>query len=75
MLFVYVSDMTSDFLDSTASTPRSVGCRRTSLPTTVPPARRSKASASPLHHFWATGGGYLHEIGGGDLAAFTEPAG
>lgn len=27
----------------------------------------------PLHHFWATGGTQIYELGGGDLASYTEP--
>jgi hypothetical protein len=74
--YVYVSDMTSDFIGQ-YRLDRQLGWVQENL------FSYADANAAvvegfgwgPLHHFWATGGTALYELGGGDLAQYTDPAG
>lgn len=74
--YVYISDMTSDFIaqyrldayqgwvqENVFSYEGTAGSLVEGL------------GYGAFNHFWATGGQYLYEVGGGDLAEFTEPAG
>jgi hypothetical protein len=74
--YVYVSDMTSDFIGQYRLDP-DTGWTQVNL------FSYSGTAGAPLegmgwgalYHFWATSGSSLYEIGGGDLAEFTEPPG
>lgn len=74
--YVYVSDMTSDFIGQYRLDP-DLGWTQVNLfsyvGTTDIPVEGMGYGA--LYHFWATSGSSLYEIGGGDLAEFTEPPG
>ena len=74
--FVYVSDMTSDFIAQYRLDPQ-LGWVQENL-------FEYEGTAGSLvegmgygafNHFWTTGGPYLYEVGGGDLAEYTEPPG
>jgi hypothetical protein len=74
--YVYVSDMTSDFIGQYRLDPE-LGWTQVNLfsyvGTTEIPVEGMGWGA--LYHFWATSGSSLYEIGGGDLAEFVEPPG
>ena len=74
--YVYVSDMTSDFIGQYKLDPE-LGWVQNNLfsyaGTAGAPLEGMGFGA--LYHFWATSGNSLYEIGGGDLAEFTEPPG
>ncbi len=74
--YVYVSDMTSDFIGQ-YRLDREEGWVQENLfaydGTTG--SLVEGMGFGPLHHFWATGGSALYEVGGGDLAEYTEPPG
>lgn len=74
--YVYVSDMTSDFIGQ-YRLDRQLGWVQENLfaysGTTGSLVEGMGFGA--LNHFWATGGGTLYEVGGGDLAQYTEPQG
>jgi len=74
--YVYVSDMTSDFIGQYRLDPVT-GWTQVNLfsyaGTAGAPLEGMGYGA--LYHFWATSGSSLYEIGGGDLAEFTEPPG
>ncbi len=71
--YVYVSDMTSDFIGQYHRDP--TGWVQTNL------YQYSDSTGSPvegfgfgaLDHFWATSGTYLYEIGGGDIQKYLSP--
>jgi hypothetical protein len=74
--YVYVSDMTSDFL-AQYRLDREVGWVQENLfayegSTGVPV---EGMGFGPLYHFWATSNTGLYEIGGGDLVEYTVPPG
>lgn len=75
-VFVYVSDMTSDFIGQYRKDPQA-GWVQANLfsydGVTGSPVEGMGWGA--LGHFWATSGPALYEIGGGDLTEYTEPAG
>ncbi|MBI4700210.1 MAG: hypothetical protein HY744_03420 [Deltaproteobacteria bacterium] len=71
--YVYVSDMTSDFLGQYWHDPDK-GWVQVNL---FQYADKTGSYVEgmgfgTLNHFWATGGNYLYEIGGGDLTEFLE---
>jgi hypothetical protein len=74
--YVYVSDMTSDFIGQYRKDP-DVGWVQQNLfsyqGTAGAPVEGMGFGA--LNHFWATAGNSVYEVGGGDLAEFTEPPG
>jgi hypothetical protein len=74
--YVYVSDMTSDFIGQYEKHP-DLGWQQKNLFSyagTVGEAVEGMGFGV-LNHFWATGGSGVYELGGGDLAEFTEPPG
>ncbi|HRI08745.1 MAG TPA: hypothetical protein PKW35_13065 [Nannocystaceae bacterium] len=74
--YVYVSDMTSDFIGQYRFDPV-VGWVQENLfgYAGTQGAAVEGMGFGPLGHFWATSGATLYEIGGGDLANYTEPPG
>ena len=74
--YVYVSDMTSDFIGQYRKDP-DMGWVQQNLfsyqGTAGAPVEGMGFGA--LNHFWATAGNSVYEVGGGDLAEFTEPPG
>ncbi len=76
VVYVYVSDMTSDFIGQYRLHPVQ-GWIQENLFSYVGTAGvlLEGMGFGPLNHFWATGGESLYELGGGDLAEFTEPPG
>ncbi|MBX7081923.1 MAG: hypothetical protein K1X88_22145 [Nannocystaceae bacterium] len=74
--YVYVSDMTSDFIGQYRLHP-TMGWVQENLFSyfgTVGVVVEGMGFG-PLNHFWATGGNSVYELGGGDLAEFTDPPG
>lgn len=74
--YVYVSDMTSDFLGQYRFHPE-MGWIQENLFSYVGTAGvvLEGMGFGPLNHFWATGGESVYEIGGGDLSKYTDPPG
>ena len=74
--YVYVSDMTSDFIGQYRKDPE-LGWVQHNLFSYQGTAGAPVEGMGfgPLFHFWATAGSSLYEVGGGDLAEFTEPPG
>ena len=74
--YVYVSDMTSDFIGQYRLDP-SLGWVQENLFSYAGTGGSlvEGMGFGALHHFWATGGDSLYEVGGGDLAEYTEPPG
>ena len=74
--YVYVSDMTSDFLGQYRWDP-DTGWVQENLFSYQGTAGSlvEGMGFGALGHFWATGGSELYEIGGGDLGQYTDPAG
>lgn len=74
--FVYVSDMTSDFIGQYRLDPN-LGWVQQNLFSYEGTAGSlvEGMGYGALNHFWATGGSSQYEVGGGDLAEFTEPPG
>jgi hypothetical protein len=74
--YVYVSDMTSDFLGQYRFDPE-MGWVQENLFTYQGTAGSlvEGMGFGALGHFWATGGTELYEIGGGDLGQYTDPPG
>jgi hypothetical protein len=74
--YVYVSDMTSDFIGQYRMDPEE-GWVQENLFTYVgtPGIVLEGMGFGPLNHFWATAGESVYEIGGGDLSEYTEPPG
>lgn len=74
--FVYVSDMTSDFIGQYRLDPN-LGWVQENLFEYEGTANTAVEGMGfgALNHFWVTTGGALTEVGGGDLAEFTEPPG
>jgi hypothetical protein len=72
--YVYVSDMTSDFL-AQYRRDGSGGWVQENLFKYADSTGSSVEGMGygALNHFWATGGSTLYEIGGGDLADYTDP--
>lgn len=76
IVYVYVSDMTSDFLAQYRFDAEAGWVQENLFSyagTTGVPVEGM--GFGPLRHFWATGAGRLYELGGGDLSTYTEPAG
>lgn len=74
--YVYVSDMTSDFVGQYRKDPV-MGWVQENLfeyQGTAGVALEGMGFGA-LNHFWATGGSSLYEIGGGDLSDYLEPPG
>ena len=74
--YVYVSDMTSDFIGQYRKDPE-LGWVQENLFSYAGTAGSlvEGMGFGPINHFWATGGADLYELGGGDLADFVEPPG
>ena len=74
--FVYVSDMTSDFIGQYRYD-RDAGWVQENLFSYIGVTGDvlEGMGFGPLNHFWATAGSSVYEIGGGDLAVYTEPPG
>ncbi len=74
--YVYVSDMTSDFLGQYRFHPE-MGWIQENLFSYVGTAGvvLEGMGFGPLNHFWATSGSSVYEIGGGDLSKYTDPPG
>ncbi len=73
--YVYVSDMTSDFLAQYRLDRQQGWVQENVFEYTGNTALVEGMGFGPLHHFWVTGGPDLYELGGGDLAEFTDPPG
>ena len=76
VVYVYVSDMTSDFIGQYRLHPQQ-GWIQENLFSYFGTAGVvvEGMGFGPLNHFWATGGSSVYELGGGDLAEFTDPPG
>jgi len=74
--YVYVSDMTSDFIGQYRKDPN-LGWVQENLFEYAGTAGSlvEGMGFGPINHFWASGGADLYELGGGDLADFVEPPG
>jgi hypothetical protein len=74
--YVYVSDMTSDFIGQYRLDPED-GWVQENLFEYAGTAGvvLEGMGFGALNHFWATGGASVYEIGGGDLAQYTDPPG
>jgi hypothetical protein len=74
--YVYVSDMTSDFIGQYRLDP-DLGWVQENLFSYVGTAGAllEGMGFGALNHFWATGGNSVYELGGGDLSEYTEPPG
>jgi hypothetical protein len=70
--YVYVSDMTSDFIGQYRKDP--TGWTQVNLFQYTDGTGSSVEGFGfgAFNHFWATGGTYLYELGGGDLAQYLE---
>ena len=74
--YVYVSDMTSDFLGQYRyDTATSAWVQQNLFAYTGTSADVEGMGFGALGHFWATGWNELYEIGGGDLGGYVEPNG
>jgi hypothetical protein len=71
--YVYVSDMTSDFIGQYRRDRHEGWVQENVFEYAGTPAYVEGMGFGPLHHFWATGGPQIYELGGGDLASYTEP--
>jgi hypothetical protein len=71
--YVYVSDMTSDFIAQYRLDRHEGWVQENVFEYEGSVAYVEGMGFGPLHHFWATGGPQLYELGGGDLASYTEP--
>ncbi|MFO0631691.1 MAG: hypothetical protein U0168_02440 [Nannocystaceae bacterium] len=74
--YVYVSDMTSDFIGQYRLDP-TLGWVQENLFSYAGTSGSlvEGMGFGALHHFWATGGDSLYEVGGGDLSEYTDPPG
>ncbi len=74
--YVYVSDMTSDFIGQYRMDPEE-GWVQENLFSYVGTSGSlvEGFGFGALNHFWATGGDSVYELGGGDLSEYTEPPG
>ena len=75
-VFVYVSDMTSDFIGQYRKDPY-MGWVQENLFSYVDSSSVAVEGMGfgAFNHFWATSGVSLYEVGGGDLQTFVEPQG
>lgn len=74
--YVYVSDMTSDFIGQYRLDPAEGWVQEnlfTYAGTAGAPVEGLGFGA--LNHFWATAGSSVYEVGGGDLSDYTDPPG
>ena len=74
--YVYVSDMTSDFIGQYRLDPTE-GWVQENLFSYVGTAGSlvEGFGFGAFNHFWATGGNTVYELGGGDLSEYTDPPG
>ncbi len=74
--YVYVSDMTSDFIGQYRLDPED-GWVQENLFSYAGTAGVvvEGMGFGPLYHFWATAGSSVYEVGGGDLSNYTDPPG
>lgn len=73
--YVYVSDMTSDFIAQYRLDRDDGWLQENVFEYEGTPALVEGMGFGPLHHFWVTGGPDVYELGGGDLAQYTDPPG
>jgi hypothetical protein len=73
--YVYVSDMTSDFIAQYRLDRDEGWVQQNVFEYAGTPALVEGMGFGPLHHFWVTGGPDVYELGGGDLAEYTDPPG
>jgi hypothetical protein len=73
--YVYVSDMTSDFIAQYRLDRQEGWVQENLFEYSGNPAWVEGMGFGPLNHFWVTGGADVYELGGGDLAKYTEPQG
>ncbi|MBI4701835.1 MAG: hypothetical protein HY744_11895 [Deltaproteobacteria bacterium] len=71
--YVYVSDMTSDFLGQYRRDRDGEWVQVNLFAYAGTSFYLEGMGYGVLNHFWATGVGNIYEIGGGDLAKYTEP--
>jgi len=71
--YVYVSDMTSDFLGQYLRDRGDTWVQVNLFEYAGTGEYVEGMGFGALNHFWATAGSAVYEIGGGDLAKFTEP--
>jgi hypothetical protein len=74
--YVYVSDMTSDFIGQYRLDPE-LGWVQENLFSYAGTSGSlvEGMGFGALNHFWATGGSSVYEVGGGDLSDYTDPPG
>jgi hypothetical protein len=71
--YVYVSDMTSDFLGQYRRGPNGTWVQENMFQyADITGTSVEGMGFGPLHHFWVTGGSTLIEIGGNDLTGYIE---
>jgi hypothetical protein len=74
--YVYVSDMTSDFIGQYRKDPQLGWVQENLFEYAGTEGSLVEGMGfGPINHFWATGGQDLYELGGGDLSDFIEPPG
>jgi hypothetical protein len=74
--YVYVSDMTSDFIGQYEKHPTMGWVQKNLFSYQGTSGELLEGMGfGPLYHFWATSGSSLYEVGGGDVADFVEPPG
>ena len=72
--YVYVSDMTSDFIAQYHEDENGVWTQVNLFAYDQPQGDVVEGMGfGALNHFWCAGGSSVYEIGGGDLAQYTEP--
>jgi hypothetical protein len=72
--YVYVSDMTSDFIGQYKLDPEEGWVQENLFQYSGTAGSLVEGFGwGPLNHFWATGGDSVYELGGGDIATYTEP--
>ena len=71
--YVYVSDMTSDYLGQYLRDRGDTWIQVNLFEYAGTGEYVEGMGFGALNHFWATAGSAIYEIGGGDLAKFTEP--
>ena len=74
--YVYVSDMTSDFIGQYRLDPEDGWVQENLFSYAGTSGSLVEGMGfGALNHFWATGGSSVYEVGGGDLSDYTDPPG
>jgi hypothetical protein len=74
--YVYVSDMTSDFIGQYRLDPEAGWVQENLFSYAGTSGSLVEGMGfGALNHFWATGGSSVYEVGGGDLSDYTDPPG